>query len=352
MQKSLKASLFLLFILAGLTLFVKPSGVLAAAAPDITTSPVSITLNAKPGTTTSTQLTVRNNGVLPVDMDIQVDTFKANGTTGQAQIQTPQPNDQSINWVHFSQNSFTAQPNTWTYVQMTISLPKSASLGYYYAVLFKPVVAVTPTGVNTNVIHGYNAVLVLLNALTANEHPQLQLASFSSDKKFYEYLPVTFSVNIHNNGNIYLPPSGDIYISRTSSFANTIDTIHINPAIGNVLPGTNRIFTAKWADGFPVFEYKELDGQVINNKQGKPVEQLKWNFSQIHKLRFGEYYARLVMVYNNGVQDVPTTSVLSFWVVPWKMILIMIFVLAFIGVGLWATIRTIVRRTKRLIRKK
>ena len=234
---------------------------------------------------------------------------------------------------------------------MTINIPKTASLGYYYAVLFKPSISVG-NGVNRNVINGYNAILVLLNAVTPNEHPKLQLASFSSDRKFFQYLPITFSVNVHNSGNIYLPPSGDIYISKTSSFSKVIDTISINPSIGNVLPSTNRIFSVKWTNGDPVFVDKELDGQPVTTKQGQPVEQLKWNFSQLHKLRFGEYYARLVMVYNNGQQDIPVTSVLSFWVIPWELILATIAVVALISVGLWVTGKSLVKRLQKFINKR
>ena len=126
----LKAGLFLLFLLGGLIFLLTPAKVLAATGADITTSPVTVTLSAKPGSTTSTQLALRNNSDLPINMTIQLDTFSADGTSGEARINPPKSNDASLSWVHFSQNSFIAQPNTWTYIQMTITLPKSAGLGY------------------------------------------------------------------------------------------------------------------------------------------------------------------------------------------------------------------------------
>jgi hypothetical protein len=348
MRNSLKG-LFLLFLFGGLTLLFRPASALAATGPNVTTSPVSVTLSTPPGTTTSTKLALRNNGDAPIGMTLQLDTFSADGSSGQARIQTPPANDASISWVHFSQTSFTTQPNAWSYIQMTINVPKTASLGYYYAVLFRPSISVSLNGANTNVINGYNAILVLLNAVTPNEHPQLQLAGFSTTRKINEYLPVTFSINIRNHGNIYLPPSGDVYISRTSSFSKIIDVMSINPGVGNILPGTNRIFSVKWVNGDPVFTPKELDGQPVNTKQGQPIYELKWSLAHIHKFRFGEYYARLVMVYNNGVHDVAVTSVLSFWVIPWKLILAFVILVVILGIGLKLLKKrySLVKRTKK-----
>lgn len=309
-----------------------PAWAAAAQSTSLTTSPISVDLSAKPGSSATTTLQVLNNNPEPVDVSLQVDTFRASGTSGQAQILTPGPSDSFINWVTFSKNSFLAQPGVWTPVQMTISLPDYAALGYYYAVLFKPSVAVTAKS-HTNILKSSNAILVLLNAQSSNEHPQISVTSFISNKKLYEYLPATFSINVYNDGNIYLPPAGDIYISRTSNFKNIIDTLPVNTTAGNVLAGTSRVYTTEWTDGFPVFVPKTIDNQPVLNQQGKPVEQLQWNFSQIHKFRFGEYYAKMVLVYNNGTHDVPIVATVSFWVIPWKLIIGFIFFIACI-VGL------------------
>ena len=242
-------------------------------------------------------------------------------------ILTPKSGDDYINWVTFSQNSFVAQPGVWNTVTMTINMPSYAALGYYYAVLFKP--SLTTGGVSkTEQFKSSNAVLVLLNALSPNEHASLKVNSFTSVHTIYEYLPATFKINVFNNGNIYLPPTGNVFISSSSSFNKIIDTLNINPDQGNVLPGTSRLFTTQWVDGFPVFVPKTVGGQPVLNKQGQNIDQLKWNFGQAHKFRFGKYYAKMVLVYNNGSADVPITAVVSFWVIPWKLILLILFIIA------------------------
>ena len=269
------------------------STVLAAGqGSGITTSPVSADLTAKPGSGVTTTLQVENNSPQPVAMTIELDTFRAYGTNGQAQIFTTRPGDASLSWVHFSKTSFIAQSGVWTPVQMTIDLPKDAGLGYYYAVLFKPK-AQAKSPAHTNVVKGYNAILVLLDADNGNAHPRVDVTSFAADHKLYEYLPANFSVSVRNSGNIFLPPTGNIFISKSSNFNHVIDTLAINPGHGDVLPGSSRVFNGQWNDGFPIFTPETLAGQPVTDKNGKAIDQLKWNFSNANKLRFGKYYAKL-----------------------------------------------------------
>jgi hypothetical protein len=311
----------------------------------LTTSPVSTELVGKPGSSVTTTLQVMNNNPTPVMITLQLDTFKASGTNGQAQILSPTSADNYINWVTFSQNSFTAQPGVWTPVQMTINLPSYASLGYYYAVLFKPSQVVS-SGKHTALLKGSNAILVLLNAESGTEKPKITVTSFTSVDKIYEYLPATFKIDVYNSGDIYLPPTGNIFISKSSNFKNIIDSLNINTAAGNVLPGSSRIYSEQWTDGFPVFVPKTLDGQPVTNAKGKAVDQLKWNFSQTNRFRFGKYYAKMILVYNNGTQQIPITATVSFWVIPWKLITLFLLFIACV-VGLFIVVIHLSRKVKK-----
>ena len=300
----------------------------AGGGTNITTTPVYTTLSTKPGTTATTIMHVMNNGTKPQPMTVHLNKFSAYGGSGQAAIAAPAAGDTSASWVHFSPASFVAQPGVWNTVTMTINVPKTATLGYYYAVLFSPDLDTsTPITGGTNKVSGTNAVLVLLDTQSANEHRQLQVANFSTSKKVYEYLPSTFTVTVHNSGNIYLPPQGDVYISRSPS-GNPIATLDVNSAQGNILPNSNRIFQVQWNDGFPSYQQKRINGQIVSNNKGTPLQQLVWDFSKpLSKFRFGRYYARLVLVYNNGKQDIPINAVVSFWVIPWKLMLGVLFVI-------------------------
>jgi hypothetical protein len=102
--------------------------------------------------------------------------------------------------------------------------------------------------------------------------------------------------------------------------------LSVNPNAGNTLPNSSRVFPVDWSDGFPLYTIKRESNQIVSDKNGKPVVQLSWDFSKTNKFRFGRYYAQLVLVYNDGSKDVPISAELSFWVIPWKLILLLILI--------------------------
>jgi hypothetical protein len=317
----------------------------------LTTSPITLDLHILPGTSQTETLEFKNSSPIALPVTMQVQVFGAYGSTGQAAISEPKPGDTSTSWVSFSPSSFTAQPNVWTSVKMTIALPKSASLGYYYAIIFKPTIP-SSTAAHTTNIKGSNAILVLVDSATSNEQKQISVTNFSVTKHIYEYLPVDFSVTLHNGGNIYLPPSGDIFISRNANMSHTIATIPFNNAGANVLPQSNRIFTSSWTDGFPVFEPKLLNGEPEQDAQNQTIYALKWDFSKANEFRFGKYYAQLALTYNDGISNKLVISQVSFWVIPWFILLIACIVLVLIAIGLWTVGRTAYKRTQRRKRSK
>jgi hypothetical protein len=329
-------------------LFVSPS---VSAAPstgtNLTTSPISVDLTANPGSSTSTTLQLQNNGLQPVNISLKLDEFKASGDEGSAQIFTPPPGDEPTQWVHFSPNSFVAQPGVWNSVTMTVQVPKTAAYGYYYAVLFVP--GTTTAVSSTEKVKGANAIFVLLNAHVPNENNTLNVQSFTASKASYQYLPASFNVNVRNDGNVFTVPQGDIFISRTRN-GRAIDTLDINSGQGNILPQSNRVFQVQWTNGFPVYQIKRIDGQIVANKHG-PIQQLKWDFTKVTSFRYGKYYAHLVLVYNNGSRDVTVNGVVSFWVVPWSLIAYII--LTIVGIIVfWEALKRLIKKLRHKIGKK
>jgi hypothetical protein len=308
---------------------------------NITTSPLPVLLATKPGTTTSTTLRVQNSGTTATRFKVELKKFRARGDTGKPLLVNRQPGDDYFDWVSFSKTSFEAEPGVWNEIGMTIKVPKDAAFGYYYAVLFSKEGANPKPQGNANTLTGAAAVLVLLDVQAPGEKKELKVTGFSSDHKLYEYLPADFKVTVHNSGVIHLSPAGNVFITRGGH--KDIASLDVNPAAGNVLPNSSRTFNVSWGDGFPVFETKRDHGVVVTDKRGRPVRQLKWDFSHANRLRIGHYTAHLLLTYDNGSRDVPVEAEVSFWVVPWKAIL------AFIGliVALWQLHRWSVRRAVR-----
>lgn len=315
----------------------------------LTTSPIAVNLAGKPGQAITTTLQVQNNSPLAKTIDVSLRLFKASGETGQAALYKPDSKNLSATWVHFSENSFAAEPGVWHRITMTINLPEDAALGYYYAVLFQPR-GVSPLPDDTNKFKSANAIFVLVDAQTSGERRSLFLNSFASAKHVYEYLPADFTVTINNPGNIHVVPTGNVFISRSKT-GKVLATLAFNAGHGNILPQSTRQFQAEWSDGFPAFRPKRVNSQVVSDKAGKPIQELHWDSnSSLSKIRFGRYYAHVALVYNNGLTNVTTDSYVSFWVIPWKLILLVIAVLAVI-VGTWIVVMKVLRKLARLLRK-
>lgn len=303
---------------------------------NIVTSPLPIKIQTQPGKTIETELRLNNQSSQPEQIKVGLMKFAASGDTGQPDLYDLKPSDTYVSWVHFSPSEFTAQPNTWMSVKMTINVPQNAGLGYYLAVTFSRASQAKEKA--TASLKGAVATLVLLDVHTPNEKRSLQLSSFTTNHGLYEYLPANFEVKLHNNGNIYLAGSGNIFVQRGGK---TIDTLDFNAAGGSVLPGSNRVFTVPWNNGFPYFKQRIVNGKPVNKYD------LKWDFAKLNHFRIGRYTAKLLVVYDNGKQDVPLEATLNFWVLPWKLLLVALVVLGLVGYAVFSLVRSIIGRTKR-----
>jgi hypothetical protein len=246
--------------------------------------------------------------------------FSAYGDEGKPRLLDREKGDDYFDWVTFSENEFTLNPNEWKTITATISVPQAAAFGYYYAVTFSRKNEDIPGGQRTTKVVGATATLVLLEVRVPNAVRNIEVLDFSTPRQIYEFLPVKFSIKLKNKGNVHVIPTGNIFIDR---FGETKDVaiLTVNELKGNVLPDSNRVFDSSWQDGFPVYvEKTNGDKVVITDKAGKPITQLKWDFSQVPKLRWGKYTANLLLVYDDGTHDVPIEGKLSFWVMPWRII--------------------------------
>jgi hypothetical protein len=329
--------------LSGLLLLctIFPLGQVASAASskegfNIVTSPLPIKLKTEPGKTIETELRLNNQSSQPERIKVGLMKFGASGDTGQPNLFDLKPSDTYVSWVHFSPSEFTAQPNVWTSVKMTINVPQNAGLGYYMAVTFSRASQAKEKA--TASLKGAVATLVLLDVHSPNEKRSLAINSFTTDHGLYEYLPTKLNVKLHNNGNIYLTGSGNIFVQRGGK---TVSTLDFNAAGGSVLPGSNRVFTVPWSDGFPYFKERIENGKPVNKYD------LKWDFTKLNRFRIGRYTAKLLVVYDNGKQDVPLEATLNFWVLPWKLMLVGLAILALVGYAVFSLVRSLLGRTKR-----
>lgn len=146
----------------------------------------------------------------------------------------------------------------------------------------------------------------------ANSMSDLEFIEFNVDQALpiFNNGDVPFITKIKNNGNlISRSPKGYIEIYGLGPKV----TLDFNSATLDIYPGTVRKFSDLWLEeGYP--------------KEGSALEQLLFELTHF---RFGRYEARLGITKNVDKQIVASTY---FWIIPWKVILLLIAVLLIVYV--------------------
>ena len=295
-------------------------------------SPSPLVATLKPGTTTTLELKIRNAGTGAETLKIESRKFSVNNETGQVSLDDTAPSEIAP-WVQYSSPTFTVQPGEWFTQKIKVSLPKDTGFSYSLALI----VSRTQNPQSTQsgrLIKGSVAVFTLINVDRPGATRKIEVEDLSMSAGVYEYLPATVAIRFKNSGNTIVEPYGNVFIQRGSEDMSPIATLPVNDKKGYILPGSERSLETEWTDGFPLV-------RTTINPDGSEQKQESWDWSQLSKLRIGQYTAKLVAVYNDGQRDVPIEKEVTFWVVPWKIILGALIIIAFVVLGVWSVVRKI-----------
>ena len=289
---------------------------------DVTVSPVFLDLSENPGDTINTKIRIRNNTTspLPIKLEVKKMTGDANGDLTLKDTSS----DNSLTWFKFESNTFVAKPLEWTDIPFTITIPKDAAYGYYFAISFTQDTGSSLKTTGT-AITGAAAIPVLLDVRKAGAKAEAKIVDFSTSNYVSEYLPVDFKVVLQNSGNVHILPHGNIFISSGTN--KNIAAIDFNPGSGNIIPSTKRIFDVSWSDGFLVYVPVMENGQPKLDKNGKQVKTLQINWNKLTSFRVGKYTADLIVVYDDGTKDVSLEKSINFWVIPYKALAVIAIVI-------------------------
>lgn len=265
--------------------------------------------------------------------------FKVNSQSGQIELSdSADPGIEKI--VSFSSPTFKIDAGEWFTQKLTINVPEDSGFTYSFATTISRAEKPTPVEGSSS-IEGSVAVFTLLSVDKPGAVRSFEVKDFFTDKKVYEYLPTNFSIKIKNTGNIIVQPNGNIFIQRNSDDEYPISTLTLNKEGGYIIPDSERTFNSSWDEGFPRFE------KNANSDQSKLI----WNFSDASKFRIGKYTAKLVAVYDDGERDVPIVGEVSFWIIPWKQILMIVIALLLMVFGAFYIIRGLLKSIKKRSKK-
>jgi len=294
----------------------------------IQASPSPLVLTLTPGQSQTTELTIRNFGGHTETLHPILRSFTTSSDSKTITINGSAPADIS-SWVTFGQNHITVNPGSEQKLPIRYQVPATAGFSYSFAILLEreQQAAQTP-GAAT--FEASIAVFNLLNINRADAKASMSVDAFQTDKKRYEFLPISFSVKTHNAGNVIGRPTGTIFIQRNADDATPIATLPINDSGGYILPDKSRAFTSTWDSGFPRFV------TIKASESGNPSLRLEWNWKELNQVRIGHYVAKAVVVYNDGSRDVPLVVTHGFWVMPWRLLGILLGITLILLAGLAA----------------
>lgn len=300
------------------------------AAPTPPTSPQAleiappvVTVTAKPGEVLKATITIRNVANASMVAKNEINDFTAAGEDGTPKLllDENQTTPYSMKAWIARIPQMTLKPKELVQQPVTIAVPANASPGGYYAVIR---FTATPAGIDTSGVSlsASLGALILLR-VQGDAKEAMSIVEFSAAKNgvtstLFESTPLRFIARIRNDGNIHEQPVGRIVIK--DMFGRTTAGVNVNLDRRNVLPQSIRKFDTL------------LDKSVLGNK-----------------FMFGRYTAQLTFTY--GDKNLTTSSNLTFWILPWKLLLAIVVGLVLLGFLLRTLIRRynnyIVRRSRR-----
>jgi len=334
--------LLLLAIPASSLFLATPASAADNFSLQVTPSPLVTTV--KPGESKVLDLKIRNAALGSEELKIEPRSFSFDNNSGKVTLRDTTPPD-IAQWISFSNPTFTVKAGEWYTQKIRINLPKESGFSYSFALVISRKNNPEPTK-GGRLIKGSVAVFTLVNVDRPGATRSLAVPKFVTSKGFYEYLPTTLSVQFKNTGNTIVQPYGNIFIQRGSNDKNPISTLPVNETRGYILPGSVRTLDATWDAGFPVYK-------TSTTSDGSEQRSLVWNWDHASRFRIGRYTAKLVAVYNDGARDVPIQSEVTFWVIPWKSIsLLLVVLVALWYVGRWRNKRRTAKAVKRALAAK
>lgn len=281
--------------------------------------PPVINLSADPGSTVTASISIRDVSSTNLVVTGEINDFIAGGEDGTPKIIL----DDTVSKYSFKSwvsplSSPTLKPRELKTFKIDINVPSDASPGGYYGIVRFTGTPPDLEGTGVSLSASVGSLILLKVNGDAKESMSVEEFSASHDGRkgtLFEAAPIVFTTRLKNTGNIQEEPTGLVTVK--DMFGNVVATLAVNQPTRNVLPDSIRKFESS------------LDSTNIGNK-----------------ILFGLYHADLSVTYGTDKQVL--TSSMSFWVIPYTLIGIIIVALI---VG-FIVLRGLIKRYNRHIAKK
>jgi hypothetical protein len=230
--------------------------------------------------------------------------FRQKGETGMAELYKPENTDFNKNaasWVSFAEQDYSIKFGETVESNYSIKVPKDAVNGGYYIVLVYSQNNNQPqTG---NITVGQEIGSLMFITIKGDNIEDTEFVDFYPGQVLFEMPPLDMFIRIKNAGNVHSTIGGNIFIHQ-GDISKPKATLEINPDNLLTLPGSTRVYSNRESKGFISFENNSF--------------KINWGDT----FYFGEYTATMKLRHMVNNQKVTTEKEIKFWVIPWKLILI------------------------------
>lgn len=265
-------------------------------ANDFVLGPGKTDLVLDPGQETTQQITVTNRLGVTKNFKVEVEDFAGSYDSDETvKLFGDVKGPYSLkDYVKPEVTEFSLKQGERITLPVKITIPKDSQPGGLYAsVLVSTVPSAEEAAANkgqTKVISRLGTLFFVRVSGTVNESGHLQSFKLSEKNAVPEKGPISFEIGFNNDGNVHLTPSGKIEIKNL--LGKTVGMVDVDKYFA--MPNSLRTRVVTWETGS----------------------------------LFGKYTA--VLTLNTNYQQKPSqaeTLTLSFWVIPWKMVLLYLIVL-------------------------
>lgn len=243
----------------------------------ISISPLTFEITVNPGESITNVVKISNLGDDPVSIRVEAQDFTAAGEAGEVIVREELSETYSLaKWIKIEPETFDLGGHSQKLVTFVISVPPEGEPGGHYGTILASISGGGAPG-GAMVVQKVGALLLV--QVTGKIKELIWIKSFEAPR-FSEYGPIQFTTRFENQGTIHLKPRG--FISITNWFGKQVANLPLEQK--NILPNSIRQMNTVW------------DG--------------KW--------LFGRYTATLAAIY--GSSNEPLSRIVSFWVIPWKIV--------------------------------
>jgi hypothetical protein len=268
---------------------------------------------AGPGSELSAEMTVRNLSQIEQTFYLakkDIAGVRDDATPIFAEEGMEQTGFEISSWITISEEPIILAPGASVKVPFSITVPQDATPGSHFGGVF--VTSEPPRLRETGAAVGYEVGSIVSIRIRGDVVENARIRSFATDKSIYNGSTVTFTTRVENSGNVLIRPRGPLEIQNM--FGKRVGVVTVNDAKGGVFPRTTRAYDTTW---------------------------------QSEDLLIGRYEAVVSLIYGEEGNETTVSAVVSFWVLPFRIIAPILGILAFISLAVYFGVRAHIKKTLR-----